>query len=120
MQAPWHVPQSSVPPQPSVTRPHVKPRAAHVVRWQVVHTWLNASQASPAPLHVPQSTWVPQLSVKVPHLPVQVSATQGLHVCVAPSQTLPRGHVPQAVVLPHASSTNPHWAPAELHAPAMH
>jgi len=56
----------------------------------------------------------------VPHLPVQSPGTHAAHWCVAPSQTWPGAHAPQAMRLPQASPRNPQWKPMAPHASVTH
>jgi hypothetical protein len=101
-----HVPQSSVPPQPSVGVPHAAPIWSHVLG---VHPHLfGVAEASPAsggpppqvcPAgHPPHATAPPQVSEIVPHLPAH--DVLGTHV-----------PVPQVLATPPP----PHvWAPAQV------
>src|ERR1700722_1494100 len=98
-----HVPQLSVPPQPSGTEPQLSPRAAHVVGVQA--HWLG----TPAPPHVWPWAHVPQLSVPPqpsgtePQLSPRAAHVVGLQahwLGVPPApQVWPPGQAPQSSML---------------------
>jgi hypothetical protein len=117
---PLHVPQASVPPQPSEIVPQSLPAAAHVVVWHIEQVWVTASHAWPLPQPLGQDFALPHPSMMVPHLPVQSPGTQAAHWWVAPSQTCPGAHVPQATRFPHASPRKPHFAPMAAHTSVTH
>lgn len=106
-QASWIVPHSipkqrgsghrqfSSPPQPSEIGVHT-PSGHSVIFAHVLHVRVIASHACPEP-HPPQSFVVPHEFAMMPHFPVQSTgeSSHGEHLCVAPTQIWPPGHVPQ-------------------------
>ena len=121
-----HVPQLSIPPQPSIRVPQLAPRAAQVSGTQP-HTL-----GAPAPPHVwgvvhvplPHVTTVPHALVSVPQ---SSGAGQDVKSGVQPHTlaVTPPPHVlgavhaaPQLAVPPHPSGTNPQFAPTG-HAPVV-
>src|SRR5258708_16193752 len=89
--------------------PQSFPCAVQVVGEQAVHWWLMASHASLAGQVGGQMSVAPQPSDTVPQAPSDwhVAGTQGLHLCVSPSQTSPAGQLPQMIRFPHASPMTP-------------
>jgi hypothetical protein len=113
-----HVPQSSIPPHPSASVPHVAPRA-----WQVVGVHPHTLGVPPPahvlkPVQVPQVCVFAQLSTNVPQLaPIVSQVAVGEHPQTPdmppPPHVCGRVHeAPQLTVPPHPSSMDPQLSPA--------
>ena len=82
-----HLPQSSVPPQPSEMVPQLAPRLAHVVgvhELPAPHTLATppAPQLWPAGHAPPQSSVPPQPSGRLPQSLPSAAQVTGAHACV--------------------------------------
>ena len=108
-----HTPQSSMPPQPSLTDPHDTPRAAQVVGTQTGTEEDDEEEEEEEDEigHAPQSSVPPQPSLMPPHDTPAAAQVVGTQVDAADDADV-TGHAPQSSKPPQPSLVPPHETPA--------
>jgi hypothetical protein len=112
-----HIPQWSMPPQPSDASPQSRPSDAHVfgVHGPAPH-WLGA--AAPHTCvggHMPHMSVCPQPSDVVPQLAPCAAQVVGLQAHLFAMHERGVAQFPQSSFVPHPSSTMPHSAWSSRH-----
>ena len=115
--APVHVPQLTVPPQPSGAVPQTAvPQTCEAVLGTHLHTFeTQLRPAAQLPCMLPQVTVPPQVSAIVPQLSAAGHAVSGAQThLLLPLHAWPAGQVPQEAIVPPQplSATVPHDAPS--------
>jgi hypothetical protein len=120
-----HVPQSSLPPQPSSATPHAALRSTHVFGVQPHTPVVPAPPQVWGAVHIPQSSIALHPSGIGPQFLPCIAQVVGLqpHLLATPPPPQALGAwqgLPQSTSLPQVSETVPHSAPRSAQVLAMH